>query len=259
MASQIQFIPMGPLMADMTLNQLSDLTDPKAHPELQEWIKFECRFCGREMEATRLAQAFGTCCDSCREARETKEKRELCGAAWQDICPASYRDRDMKDPRFPAAAWDKVKLWSRQKSLFLLGPSGVGKTWVALETLKRCLWKGLSVGVVWPEQMEAVKFSRDPMRFITDNNQYVLMLDDCVMAAARSEASLDALRNLIDVRMRNRMPFIITSQVGGAALEEHIDKYDRGTGVDRAKLEALLRRLRQECEVVEFQPQPVTP
>ena len=139
-------------------------------------------------------------------------------------------------------------------------PSRTGKTRLGVWLLKRCLVRNTAhVGILWPEQLKHVKYAHDRLELVEKWGRYdVLLMDDALLTGAQDERITDWLKDLIDYRIRFKRPIVITSQVGSEDYKEQMDKFDNATKADKARVEALLRRVKEICRVVSFAPVAVT-
>jgi DNA replication protein DnaC len=179
---------------------------------------------------------------------------EKAKAYWEAICPPQFRDHKKDHPKFPKAQYLATKDYLGGESLLLFGPTGSGKTSLAMWLAKRCLVRcNMHVGVLWPEQLKAVKGQREILQWVEKWGRYdLLVLDDALLTGAQDERITDALKDLLDYRMRYNRPNILSSQIGGEEYKAQADKFENVTAADLKRVDALLRRLRETCRVVSF-------
>lgn len=243
-----------PMLGGISIAGLASLIDP-AH-EANKEIEFECsQGCGTKLRGRQFFASL-TACDKCREKADRKEKLERAKVYWQHICPESLRETDKEHAGFPKAQYEATKAFLGTESLLLFGPSGKGKTRLGMLLLKRCLVKlNLHVGVMWPENLKAVKGARDTLEMMGKWGKYdVLLMDDALLTGAQDERVTDFLKDLLDYRMRYKRHQIITSQIGSSEYEQQGEKFANQTRADKQRIEALLRRIKEVCTVISFAP-----
>lgn len=240
---------------DVSLGSLGEMI---ASPQAQLVVKAKCRQCGCELETIAINTPF-VACDACiakhRKDERTKRHREF----WEGLCPASYRDTDIARADFPAAIWQEVKAEYDAKpdqSWFLYGPTGAAKTRLAMLLMKRALHrKDLNVQVIWPERLAGLtrtSFNEGESYFDRMAKVGMLLLDDALLTSCRESKLIDAVKMLIDARMRANLPTIITSQIG---TEEDLaggKEYGEAKPADLERIKALLRRIRETFRIVPF-------
>lgn len=195
-------------------------------------------------------------CDNCRQATEKLWKMDSAKIYWESICDETFRDTDKNHPGFPKSQYEVTKDYLGTESLMFLGPTGKGKSRLAMMLLKRCLIRcDMHVGVLWPEELSAVKGARgrETLDMIGKWGKYdLLLMDDSISAGAQDSRVTDFLKQLLDYRMRHKRHQIVTSQIGSVDYQEHRDKNDNQTKTDKALVEALLRRFKEVCRQVMF-------
>lgn len=257
-------LPLGGMFGETKVGELAVLG---RHPEhrLMQKVIIDCpgwpNGHGGRNECSAKAQfectvffSEVTACDECVQKYLEAEKIHAYKRAWESICPEGFRDTDLNHPDFPKAQYLQLKGWSGEKSLFFIGDSRTGKSRLAMLALKRCLLSGKSVGVVWPEKLKSTNFAKDTFDLVENLSRYdVLLLDDGLLAAAGSDKVISMLKDLIDVMIRRKRRWIITSQIGGDDMQDPGGNGgNKSTKADKAALEALLKRLREESQVITF-------
>jgi DNA replication protein DnaC len=222
--------------------------------ELRQDVEVECsQGCGAKFRCMRLFSP-STSCDECRKKWDHAETVERYKKHWESICPAGYRDTDKAHSEFPTAQWDLLKEYRGNESLFLFGPSGTGKTRLATLLLKRCMWAGKRVQVLWPEDLDDAARSHERKAQLTAySKNEVLLMDDALLSGASNEKLGEFLKSLVDMLMREKHQFIITSQVAGDEYLEQASKWGNLTKSDKERIDALWRRLREKCRVIPFE------
>lgn len=242
---------------------LGELAMLRANPanELNEIVEADCsRGCGAKVTASRFFVPL-TACDECRKKADEEERLEKTKAYWESICPEAYRKTDRQHPDFPKAQYEATKAYTGAESLLFFGPSRSGKTRLAMFLLKRCLAKfNRHVGAMWEEDLETVKTFQDRKQLILRWGRFdLLLLDDALLSGARDERTTSFLKQLLDYRGRHERPSIITSQVGSEAYMEAAKRDGLIRKQDEARVEALLKRIRENFQLVSFdQAKPQT-
>lgn len=245
----------------MDIAQLVTLRHNPDHP-LLEIVDSECSQCSVPLRCSRFT-AGKVACDVCIEKAKDAAQAERHEKYWsqEHICPhgSSFRDTDPKHAGFPKAQYEATKNYSGEESFFFFGPTGKGKSRLAMHLLKRCLFKyNRFVGVIWPEDLKHACKSFDRKDEIARWGKFdVLLMDDSLLTGAQDEKMTDFLKDLLDYRTRHGRHQIITSQIGGDDYEQQMKKYAEARGIevtpaDRRRVEALLRRLREGCRVISF-------
>lgn len=248
-----------PMLGGISIAGLAALIKPDN--EANQEIEFECsQGCGTKLVGRQFWTSL-TACDACREKADKKEKLDRAKTYWESICPESIRETDTTHAGFPKAQYQATGDFCGTESLLLFGPSGKGKTRLGMVLLKRCLVRfNLHVGVMWPEQLKAVKGARDTLEMLNRWGKYdVLLMDDSLLTGAQDGRITDFLKDLVDYRMRHKRHQIVTSQIGSVEYLDQADKFKEATKADKQLVEALLRRFREICKIVSFvdaTPQP---
>lgn len=230
--------------------------------------KRQCWRCDKEFEATvEDYAAFPSECPVClkriadrdREMFRIKQmakqsyRLEEVEAVIAKITPATFKKTNLQE--LPdMVAYRKVIDWKvGPRGLLLLGASGLGKT--------RCLW-GLAHRLL--KEGRQVEFLRetdfshqvakrghlgslwDWVDFLCSTE--VLILDD-LGKAPRTDRFVSELFHVIDTRLNEERPILISTQLEG---EEIAGQITRGIHEGGHTAGALVRRLRDACEVVQF-------
>lgn len=243
----------------MSMRQLAYLHQNPKHP-LNDLVEVECsQQCGVIIKAHRLFAAL-TACEACCAKKEKEDQLAKAKTYWESICPPSFTDTNKSHAGFPKAQYEATKSYAGEESLLFFGPTGTGKSRLAMWLLKRCLARHHKhVGVLWPEQLKSVKTSHERLELVQKWGRYdLLLMDDSLLTGAQDERITDFLKDLLDYRMRYNRHQIITSQIGGEEYKAQADKFENITAADLKRVDALLRRLREVCRVVSFaEPKPV--
>lgn len=241
---------------DVPLGQLNAIIQA---PYSQELVDAECNHCKATLTCERIKSPF-IACDSCIEKHLEAEKDGRQKKYWEHVCPERFRSTDQTFKDWPAAIWRTVRTEQNanpKRSFFLYGPTGTCKTRMGMLLLKYALRDDRRVGVLWPEKLRTLSQGFDNSAFDRYAEYDVLLLDDVLLTAVRESKLMDALKQLIDVRMRHERPFIITSQIGSEDDLKDGKEFGDAKAADVERIKALLRRLREDCLVVPFaQPKP---
>jgi DNA replication protein DnaC len=209
--------------------------------------------CGATIRCMRIFSAR-TACDECRKKWEKAEALQRAKKHWEDaICPPGMRDTDREHVDFPKAQYEMLKGWAGNSSLFFFGPTGAGKTRMALLLLKRILLKSKFGGVLWPEDFESMRTSRNATAELKQYGRFdVLLLDDVLLTGAKDDRLTSWLKNLLDYMMRHNHHWIVTSQIGGPAYLEQARQFGPLGKSDEKRIEAILSRLTKQSQVIPF-------
>jgi len=244
-------------LGGMNILQLAHLARHPEHPAL-EIVDGECsQSCGTPIRASRLFMGL-TACDACRAKAEEDEAMKRAKTHWEAICPPAFRDTNKLHADFPKAQLEQLSDWTGQQSLFFYGDTRAGKTRLAMLMLKRAMLKNHFVGVIWPEELDdASKGFEGKLSKLHEWARYdVLLLDDALLTCAGDEKTSTMLKNLLDLLIRQKKRFIITSQIGGDDWKEQAKQYvkkgERVTETSIARIDAAMGRIREECRVIPF-------
>jgi hypothetical protein len=256
-----------PLLGGISLAGLGALKNPKHTPDngepflnpdnpANEVIEAPCsQGCGATVQVPRFWASM-TACDECIAKATKKDALEKVKTYWEAICPPAFRDTDKKHADFPIGQYEATRAYRGEESLLLYGPSRTGKSRLAMLLIKRCLVRfGMHVGVLWPERLKSVKGLRDTLELVEKWGRYdLLLMDDALLSGAQDERVTDFLKDLLDYRMRFKRHHIITSQIGSDDYKEQADKFDNITKADMARVDALLKRVKETSRVIPFVP-----
>jgi DNA replication protein DnaC len=249
--------PLGSCNADTFNCSISQFAEVLRSPEANEIVTVKCSRpdCNTMCECTRFIANF-VGCDECREQFLHEEGMKKARTYWEKICPVKFRESDINRTDFPKAIWLKAKKdfleGGCKKSQFLIGPTGSAKTRIAFLMLKHALLKGFNIGVLWPEDLPRLNTAFKSENFERFATIGVLLVDDGLLSACRDSKQTDYLKMLIDVRMRNSLTTIFTSQVGANAFMAGNKEYGDLQDADIQRIDAIMRRLREDCDIVTF-------
>lgn len=248
----ISTAPLGPELNNIKVAELAYFSKHPEH-ELMRLVVPACSVCGQPVGyETPILFENVSACESCRDKHDRDEAMARAKKHWDRICPSSFRDTDTTHAGFPRAVYSSIKDWACDKSLFFYGPTGSGKTRVAFLMLKRAMLKNNHTGVLWPEQIKSLTQGYDNSTFDHFASFDVLLMDDPLITACRESKMVDVLKQLIDVRMRHKKPTIFTSQIGSENEITDGKEFGEAKTADLERIKAIVRRLREDCQVVSF-------
>lgn len=177
------------------------------------------------------------------QAAEAARRRAL---EWERICPPLYRESEAS--RLPQDPLRRVLAWQRAaRGLILFGDSGQGKTRSAFMLLRQLVDAGVRC-----EAIHAVAFGDEIATRLSRfegtawlrryERAEVLLFDDLGKEPATERVQTE-LFGLVERRTAQFRPIIVTTQLAPDELAE------RYTG---HVADALIRRLREFCEPVQF-------
>ena len=115
-------------------------------------------------------------------------------------------------------AWETARKWGDGRSLYLWGPSGVGKSHLARCLIMRGLWEGVTVAEVTAATFTAARYDEVRNLFPALVSARLLLLDD-LDKGAWNERALSSLWELLDRRSTARYRrIIVTSNLEPGAL-----------------------------------------
>lgn len=213
--------------------QADDLLDPltKALIERIARLKMLCRTCHAEWTEKRA-----------------KEQRHSRAIQWRSYCPAAFRDTQKH--RLPSPTkLDRVLQWKfGAKGMLMTGPTGQGKSRCAWKLVEREFFLGRDVEVMDANfgMMFAQKYSVSGAAaydWLEQKAKADILLMDDVFKVKLTDAAEGAIFNVVNARCESGAPIIVTLQDNAESLKQRMTA-DRG--------EALIRRLREFCEVISF-------
>lgn len=220
----------------------------------------KCDECKGEFPAEELAQCGtrGIFCESCQRILAAAEMRayraqELMrkydalhgrGLLRENFLDAGFHKSNPEIQAMNNEAWDAAKAWKRDSNIYLFGPVGCGKSFLALSILKRvfALTNGWDVA-----EIAARRFAKLSDRFdegrgmlakLTKVN--ILLIDDLDKAIWDSER-LAALWEILDDRMVGHRRTIITANVAPLQIREMLRAQSPG---NQSLADAALDRLK---------------
>lgn len=218
----------------------------------------DCKRCGKTFsyepiiffEKAMFTPPYCETCDEIEEAerraeklREQQEERRI---KLMDMMPPIFRETSrerLPNPRL----LDTVMRWEYGPvGLALRGPTGVGKSRVAWELVKREWMTGRESQAI--DSSFGAKVSRLLWSGITHYDEWIrslckapLLLMDDVTHCELTPRVEEALFRIIDTRTVQGRPFVITSNESGSSLADRIGS---------TKGQPLVRRIREFCETI---------
>ena len=248
------------LLGGISINGLAYL---KTHPEspLLEKVEAVCSKCGEPLGLVERLWSNLCACERCRAIYFEDEAMKRNRSLWEAICPPGYRDTAKTHPDFPSVIWEKpiIRDWDGGKSLIFLGDTRTGKTRSAMLLLKRVMLQNLRIAVLWPEEVRELANARNLESVRNLALHDVIVLDDTIQASLGDDKLIEIVRQLIDMIMRNRRTFILTTQVLGD--DSEAGRYGGPSPAQLKRAAALMERIREVGTLVAFpkQPKPETP
>lgn len=168
--------------------------------------------------------------------------------AWHAVCPAAYVETDVNHAKFPKACYEKsVRGWRfGGRGLILTGKTGGGKSRSMFLLLRRLVLKeGRSCRVFFCEQWsefvaQHCQGDAEAMDARRELQTVDLLVFDDLFAERMTERAESLLLSTLDMRLRESKPVLITTMHTGASVKFF----------DQARGAAVLRRLREGCEIV---------
>lgn len=221
---------------------------------MQKPVDAPCIKCGTIVPDCREFFAGATHCDKCY-AEVVKERRfKEIGEWWTRWCPKQYQSTELDHPQFKRV-WPLIKkIDGYRENVVLVGASGLCKTRAAVMRLKLALaYEGLMPQALWAdtldEKLETGRFKGDWKKVYMDAP--ILLIDDLFTAGASLERYTKFIKGLLDYRLREEKPTIITTNLKARDIQQESNKFDNETKADQQRINAIIRRLR-EFRCVDF-------
>jgi len=221
-----------------------------------------CWRCDKKFEATvEDFASFPSECPAClkmlaerdrKDAQLRCSKKQTVEEYIQAITPATFLKTDFL--KLPHDQFQTVMRWQvQERGMMLIGPSGHYKT--------RCLWalthqlirKNHKVEFLRETDFSHQVAKRGHIGTLWDWVERlceveVLVLDD-LGKAPRTDRFVSELFHVVDTRLNEERPILISTQLDGKAIGGQIAG---GVHAGGQTAEALVRRLRESCDVVLF-------
>ena len=226
-------------------------------------ITINCPVCSKEITAVKqLVKEYGK--PVCRECSEEWERKHSSAANraeqleqdWRHKVGAEYAELDEQNPQYAEAMAKLINAASMKQpeSLFVLGPTGSCKTRIMCEYLKGWHLRNRDVDIMWSLDLKETA-SMSGSRKFTQIRRYaevgVLGMDDPFFTAVHDDRVVDMIKETIDMRLRERLPTVITSQLGSREIIQAAHKWAERESTTQA-IQALLRRLYEVCTPVKL-------
>ncbi len=199
---------------------------------------------------------FAPLCPTCVESEKRERQQHLEEARnkerklrWETLCPRAYRETDAA--RLPQEGMATVLAWRENRDgrgLLLFGPTGRGKTrlvWLLLWRL--VVEEGLSLVALAETEFAhqcGWHFARGTaQQWVEELCQTPILFLDDLGKATVTDRFRHELFHVIEHRTAHGRPIFLTTNLVG---EELTTRLGSTTG------EALLRRLREHCQVIEL-------
>jgi hypothetical protein len=220
-------------------------------------VKVACKKCGELVEHPFPSLAkYGILCNGCADennrmtlADAVARSQIIDVSGWERICPVAFQHTEAHKLPSPTKL-QRVLAWTYgEKGLLLHGPTGLGKTRCLYELLKREFKASRTVSVL--DHSSAYKYSQAYDEGPSAAGAWldhkckvdILAMDD-IFKARLTDSFEQAIFTIISQRTERGLPVLLTTNDVGSTLEGRMSK-DRGP--------ALVRRLREFCEIVSFQ------
>lgn len=215
-------------------------------------VEATCTKCGKPVgEVCRFA-ASAIQCDECYAESAKKLNLKSMKDWWRHFCPEQFRATDLKHEDFNKSAWGRVVEVELDRNLILVGASGTCKTRIMMERLKRCFLHGRKPSVLWADVLDEAIQSRQTGKALESHSEApVLGIDDLFTAGSAFEAYTKLVKSLIDRRLRQNRVTIITTNLKARDIRSDSEKFANATRGDRERIEAIIRRLREEFVMVD--------
>lgn len=179
---------------------------------------------------------------------EALQVRGLVGPELRRVC---FRKSDALVEALNPEAWAAARRWREQRNLYVFGPTGVGKSFLARCCLHRAFQHGREVAEVSARRFTKVSdtFAEGRGLFNAWKEATVLLLDD-IDKAMWNPDRVGALWELLDARASARRRTLVTGNVSPPELAQILHASNTGAGLrNEATVDATLERLRP-CETL---------
>ncbi len=237
-------------MQQLVKTAMENLPNPQPQSEAQPkptvFDNIACRSCNNTWTVPSKYDSPGSYtgeCQSCAEIRREKK--------FDELCPKLYQKNDLN--RLPSQELKQAMDWKLgPKGLILIGDTGLGKSRVAWELLRRVLIKDRpEVTFKW---FDAIAFghaisekyrSENAEDWLERLSKVGLVFFDDLGKLKMTERAETELFGLIERRCANELPIIATTNDTGDSLAARMTD-NRGP--------AMIRRLREFCGIIKFVP-----
>ena len=218
-------------------------------------IEIECWNCGRKiLHNEHLAKAFKrTICDPCSEeyGKPTDPADEKVEEDLEITIPPLYRTTELDRLPFPDQVGD-VLAWTYSpgaKGLWITGDTRVGKTRSLCLLLDRLIRRKVKIraffhGSFADELLEVIRSDRNFRRWKKEITAVPVVVIDDLFAEKLTERTEAALFEVLDERIANLRPTLVTTQVTGREAKERFHSPKR--------CEALYARIKEFFTLVDI-------
>ena len=232
-----------------------------------EWILRNCWECGNEFESRIYtdcgSRRYQELCKECWNDEKQKNyeqkqehwkeevkrlRAERCETQWLKVCRPLYRNTDIN--RLPKDQYKKAMSWEYgPKGLLLHGPTGTGKTRIALQVLKVINDQDIVISAFDSTDFVNICASKfmdgSGNKWIQSLIEVPMLFIDDMGNEPSGERGAGELFHVIKRRGEEELPIIITTNSVGKELAGKLKgPEDRGS--------AMVRRLREFCDTIAF-------
>lgn len=191
---------------------------------------------------------------SADEERRNRERSEARERLWQTKVPREYRNTELaKLPTRAAELFPRVGNWdfATGKGLTLIGPTGHGKTRLAVRAMKSAFDRGARVEILRCAEVRMElweSFAAASKLVARASKPDVLLLDD-LGQGAKSEQIDEVTLAILEARTAEGRPTLTTTQFNDTRLIERFYRPETG--------EAIVRRVGQQfATILNLTPKP---
>ena len=215
--------------------------------------------CNNQVDGIYPAFKDVVACDECGDKWEYDRKLVALRDFWEGgngkkaFCPKLYRETDINHEDF-IKVWPAVRQYADpRENLIFCGQSGTCKTRAMMQRLKLCWWKGLTVDVLWAHELDKAIEDRKTSQ-LRDMLMVpkVLGIDDFLTSGSSLERVTNFLKGIIDARLIDRKTTLITTNLTARDITSDAEKFGNATKADQQRVSAIIRRLRGEFKMVDF-------
>ena len=175
------------------------------------------------------------------------------GLVGPELRRAAFRNSDTLVEALNPDAWATARRWRGLRNLYIHGPTGVGKSFLARCCLNWAFQRGRAVAEVSGRRFTKVSdtFAEGRGLFQAWKEAELLLLDDIDKAAWNADR-VGALWEVLDARAAARRRTLVTGNVTPAELLQLLREGNTGPGLrNDATVDATLERLRP-CDVLQL-------
>lgn len=199
----------------------------------------------------KIARTLKWLCRDCKDKFEVaheKQRRWERSLEWAQICPLEFRQTLPERLPQPQLFYEAMKWKFGTRGRAMVGPTRKGKSRTAWKLAEREFLNGRDVKVAGSNFgiLFAHKYTVSgtaAFEWMEELGRSELLLMDDVFKIKLTDAAEGALFNIVNHRTENGLPIIVTMNDSPETLKARMTA-DRG--------EALVRRLREFCEVITF-------